>query len=223
MWRCAEPLCRAGTWSETSDQIQPRASLTERARREACRLVGEDGLNVAAVADHLGVGWATVMRAVRDYGTPLIDDPTRLVGVVAVGVDETTFLAARAGTSTQFVTGIVAMPGPGRTSAQLLDVVPGRTKSDDAPDEPAGDHVEAVLGELGLEQVVLGPLVPLQRQPGDQVLVGGEPCRGHDIVADGTLVFACRDAEPPPSDWWATDIGEEDGAKFGPQRVERRL
>ncbi len=52
-------------WSEGSEHIQPRASLTERARREACRLVGEDGLDVAAVADQLGVGWSTVMRAVR--------------------------------------------------------------------------------------------------------------------------------------------------------------
>ncbi len=69
------------------------------------------------------------MRAVRDYGEPLADDPTRLAGVVAVGVDEATFLAARAGTSTQFVTGIVSMPGPGRSSAQLLDVVPGRTRT----------------------------------------------------------------------------------------------
>ncbi len=36
---------------------------------------------VAAVAEQLGVGWSTVMRAVRNYGTdPLIDDPARLVG-----------------------------------------------------------------------------------------------------------------------------------------------
>ena len=67
------------------------------------------------------------MRAMRDYGEPLIDDLARLVGVHAIGVDETTFLAARAGTSTQFVTGIVTMPGSGRACAQLLDVVPGRT------------------------------------------------------------------------------------------------
>jgi hypothetical protein len=32
---------------------------------------------VAAVARELGVGWNTVMRAVRDYGTPLVDDPDR--------------------------------------------------------------------------------------------------------------------------------------------------
>jgi len=40
--------------------------VTERARQEACRLVGEDGLAVAAVAAMLGVGWHAVMRAVRD-------------------------------------------------------------------------------------------------------------------------------------------------------------
>ncbi len=61
--------------------------MTERARQEACRLVGEDGLDVAAVATTLGVGWHTVMRAVRDYGEPLRDDPARTDGVVAVGVD----------------------------------------------------------------------------------------------------------------------------------------
>ncbi len=129
LWRCAEPACRVRTWSEASEQVRPRASLTERARREACRLVGEDGLDVAAVATTLGVGWHTVMRAVRDYGTPLIDDPARTADVEAVGVDETAFLAASAGSHTQFVTGLVALPGPGRPRAQLLDVVPGRSGS----------------------------------------------------------------------------------------------
>jgi hypothetical protein len=40
--------------------------MTERARREACRLVGDDRLDVAAVATMFGVGWHTVMWAVRD-------------------------------------------------------------------------------------------------------------------------------------------------------------
>ncbi len=109
--------------------MRPRASLTERARREACRLVGEDGLDVAAVADLLGVGWSTVMRAVREYGFPLVDDPRRLAGVVAIGVDETAFPAAGPRSPTQFVTGIVAMPGSGRPRAQLLDIVPGRSRA----------------------------------------------------------------------------------------------
>lgn len=29
----------------------------------------------------LGVGWHTVMRALRDYGRPLVDDPRRIAGV----------------------------------------------------------------------------------------------------------------------------------------------
>ena len=107
------------------------ACLTDRARREACRLVSEDGLDVATVATMLGVSWHTAMRAVRDFGRPLIDDPTRTAGVeavgVGVGVDETAFLAASAGSRTQFVTGIVALPSPGRERAQLLDAVPGRS------------------------------------------------------------------------------------------------
>jgi len=70
-----------------------------------------------AVALRLGVGWATVMRAVREYGEPLVDDPRRLAGVVAIGVDETSFLAANRRHHTEFVTGIVALPGPGRAGA----------------------------------------------------------------------------------------------------------
>lgn len=80
LWRCPEALCAVATWSEVSDQLRPRASLTERARREACRMVGADGIDVAAVASALGVGWATVMRAVCDHGQPIIDDPARLAG-----------------------------------------------------------------------------------------------------------------------------------------------
>lgn len=129
LWRCPEPACEVVTWSETSEALRPRACLSERARREACHLVGEDGMDVAAVALGLGVGWATVMRAVREYGTPLVDDPNRLAGVVAIGVDETSFLAANRRHHTEFVTGIVALPGPGRARAQLLDVIPGRTRT----------------------------------------------------------------------------------------------
>ncbi len=39
--------------------------LSEQARRKACRLVGEDELDGAAVATELGVGWDTIMRAMQ--------------------------------------------------------------------------------------------------------------------------------------------------------------
>jgi transposase len=122
VWRCREARCPRVTWTETSDVIRPRASLTERARREACRRVGEDAHSVAQVAAEYGVGWATVMAAVVEYGTPLVDDPARTADVRALGVDETAFLAATARHSTVFVTGLVDVE-----RVRLLDVVPGRS------------------------------------------------------------------------------------------------
>jgi transposase len=88
IWRCREPACTVQTWTERVAGIAPRAVLTERARAEACRRVGKDAHAVAAVARDLGVGWATVMRAVEDHGRPLVEDPDRLDGVAALGLDE---------------------------------------------------------------------------------------------------------------------------------------
>jgi transposase len=80
LWRCREPACQVRTWTEQAAAIRPRAVLTERARAEACRRVGKDAHAVAAVARDLGVGWATIMRAVVDHGRPLLEDPTRAGG-----------------------------------------------------------------------------------------------------------------------------------------------
>ena len=63
-WRCREPQCSRGSWSETSPHIAPRASLTERARREICRRVGEELDTVAETARAFGVGWACAHQAV---------------------------------------------------------------------------------------------------------------------------------------------------------------
>jgi transposase len=123
VWRCHEPLCEKRTWTETCEVIRPRAAWTERARAEACRRVGQNGHTVAAVAAEFGVGWATAMAAVREYGRPLVDDPNRLSGVHTLGVDETAFLAATPTSGTVFATGIVALGG----RARLLDIVPGRS------------------------------------------------------------------------------------------------
>ena len=50
VWRCMQGGCPASTWTETHPAIRARASLTERARVEACRRVGQDGHSVAQVA-----------------------------------------------------------------------------------------------------------------------------------------------------------------------------
>jgi transposase len=124
IWRCGEPACAVRTWTEQRAAIRPRAVLTCRARAEACRRVGKDAHAVAAVARDLGVGWATVMRAVRDHGTPLVEDPARLAGVTMLGLDETSFLKATRRAPTRYVTGLVDLEG-----GQLLDVVADRTRT----------------------------------------------------------------------------------------------
>ena len=124
IWRCREPACGVRTWTERLAAIRPRAVLTERARAEACRRVGKDAHAVAAVARDLGVGWATIMRAVADHGRPLVEDPTRLDGVAALGLDETSFLRATRRAPTRYVTGLVDLEG-----GRLLDVVADRTRA----------------------------------------------------------------------------------------------
>jgi transposase len=128
VWRCVHAACPKRTWTETSEAIAPRASLTKRARAEICRRVGQDAASVAAVAREFGIGWHTAMTAVGDHGTPRVDDPTRLAGVEAIGLDETAFAAASATHPTSFVTGIVDLTR-GRGPARLLDVVAGRSAS----------------------------------------------------------------------------------------------
>jgi transposase len=125
IWRCDEPACPRRTWTETTPHVRPRTALTERARQWACRRVGRDGDTPAALSRELGVGWATVMRAVRDYGEPLVDDPGRLDGVTALGVDEHVWQHAGPRRRTQLATGIVDLTR-GRPP-RLLEVVKGRT------------------------------------------------------------------------------------------------
>lgn len=120
--RCREPRCPRSSWSETSPLIASRASLTERARREICRRVGEELDSVAELAREFGVGWHTAHQAVIDHGDPLIDADARLEHVTALGVDEHTFQHANATRRTQMVTTFVDID-----RGRLLDVVPGRS------------------------------------------------------------------------------------------------
>jgi transposase len=73
--------------------VQPRATLTERARQWSSLEAGKKGRSTAEVARELGVGWATVWRTVVEKGREVVDDPARLDGVEGLGVDETALLA----------------------------------------------------------------------------------------------------------------------------------
>ena len=94
LWRCPEPACPMGTWSEESDEIGPRAVLTERARAEIARRVGPGEQSVARAAKAFGVGRHAAMAAVHEHGQPRVDHLARLGAPAAIGLDETSFLAA---------------------------------------------------------------------------------------------------------------------------------
>lgn len=122
-WRCPDPACEVGTFTETQPAIAAtRAGVTDRAGRWMTRQVG-GGRAVSAVAAELGCDWHTVMDAVIAYGTPLVEDPGRIGEVTAVGLDETLFVRTGAFKRRSWVTSIVDVTAP----AQLLDVVEGRT------------------------------------------------------------------------------------------------
>ena len=122
LWRCRETQCRRGSLSETSPHIASRASLTERARREICRRVGEELDTAAEVAREFGVGWACAHQTVIDDGDTLIAADGRLEATSKLGVDEHTFQHANARRRTQMATTFVDID-----RARLLDVVPGRS------------------------------------------------------------------------------------------------
>jgi transposase len=122
LWRCREPACPVRTWSEECDQIAPRAVLTERARAEIARRVGPAEHSVAQAARDFGVSWHAAMAAVREHGRPRVDHLARLGSPRAIGLDETSFLAATTAHSTMLVTGIVDLD-----QGRLIDVLPGRS------------------------------------------------------------------------------------------------
>ena len=125
IWCCPDPDCPVKTWTEQTDLVLPRHHLTNRARSEICRRVGQENTSVATCARSFGVTWDTAWRAVVDVGTPMVEDPDRLAHVTRVGLDETMFLHARRKRRRQLVTGVVDVD-----RGVLLDVFCGREAAD---------------------------------------------------------------------------------------------
>jgi transposase len=123
-WRCPDADCDVGTWTEQVGSIAPRAVLSERARYEVFRRIGQEARSVAEVARAFGVAWATAWAAFEAHARPAIDDPDRIAGVQALGVDETGFLAATPTHPRIWATGLVDV-----RRGLLCDVIAGRSAS----------------------------------------------------------------------------------------------
>jgi transposase len=125
-WRCVEPDCGAGTWTEDRPDIAPaRATMTRRAGLWATTQVGRHVHSVSWAARELGVAWHTVMDAVTLWGTALVEHPDPVGATKAIGVDETSFLAATASESTRWVSSICDVEG-----RRVIDLIEGRGASD---------------------------------------------------------------------------------------------
>ncbi|MBK5223014.1 MAG: ISL3 family transposase [Acidimicrobiia bacterium] len=124
-WRCREELCPVRTWTEMNPAVLARQLITWRAGLEACRQVGELARPVSTVAAEFGVCWWTVMNAVIDHGTRLVDHPDRVGPVTQLGVDETSFLAANRDHHTMYVSGLVDL-----SRHTMIDMFPGNSARD---------------------------------------------------------------------------------------------
>ena len=114
---------------DTTRAAEPRAKLSRRGLRWALEGIVRQHLTVARVAEGLAVAWNTANDAVLAEGKRvLIDDPTRLDGVTAIGVDEHVWRHTRRGD--KYVTVIIDLTAirDGTGPARLLDMVEGRSK-----------------------------------------------------------------------------------------------
>ncbi len=83
--------------------------------------VGHHVHSVAWAAEELGVAWHTVMDALNLWGAALVDDAERVGPTRAIGVDETSFLAATATEGTRWVSSICDVDG-----RNVIDLIEGR-------------------------------------------------------------------------------------------------
>ena len=119
-WICPDPDCERKSFTEQSELVE--GSLTRAGPGRDLPGGRRGGHTVAEQARRFGVGWTTAMGAVRDHGRPLVEDPRRLHGVRALGIDEHKMLAAGPGHHTVYATQLVDID-----RGLLFDVVPGRS------------------------------------------------------------------------------------------------
>ncbi len=139
IWRCPEPACPVVAFREAHELAAPRARLTRRAITWAADALADDDTTVNALARRLDVDWHTLWDALKVEARRRADDPDRLSGVVALGVDEHVWRPGRFGAGRE-VTCMVDLTrdANGQVRARLLDLVLGRS----GPATPAGSTPE---------------------------------------------------------------------------------
>jgi transposase len=77
-WRCTEPACEMGTFTEQDETVAtPRALLTARACWWAIGQLRRERASVLGLARQLGTTWRTVWKAIGPLLAQMADDETR--------------------------------------------------------------------------------------------------------------------------------------------------
>ncbi len=130
-WRCREPACPVGSFTEQDDQVcRSRGLLTVRAAWWAVGQLRTEHASILGLARQLGTTWRTVWRSIKPLLEALADDPARFDGVTTLGVDEHVWHHVNErDRGPRALTGMVDLTRAqaGRTRARLLDLVPGRS------------------------------------------------------------------------------------------------
>lgn len=86
-WRCRNPGCERGSFTEQVPAVPARRRLTARLRGQAGAAVGDRGATVVQTCRDLGLSWPTVMEAVAVHAERVL--PAGPEPVEVLGIDET--------------------------------------------------------------------------------------------------------------------------------------
>jgi transposase len=85
-WRCVEPTCGKGSFTEAIEEVPARARTTGRLRRAIASAVGDACRSIAEAADSFGVSWPTAHAAVVEAAEQAAAEPEP---TTVLGIDET--------------------------------------------------------------------------------------------------------------------------------------
>lgn len=85
-WRCRNPDCVRGSFTESVASVPARHRLTTRLRAAAGQAVGDRGATVEQAGRDLGLSWPTVLAAARTHAERVLSQ--QLAPVRVLGIDE---------------------------------------------------------------------------------------------------------------------------------------
>lgn len=85
-WRCVEPTCSRGSFTEAIEEVPAGRRTTGRLRRAIGAAVGDACRSVAEVADAHGVSWPTAHAAFVEHADAQLTTPEP---TIVLGIDET--------------------------------------------------------------------------------------------------------------------------------------